>query len=538
MKFITTLFERKISTYLCISIAIVCRIVSFLYKEIFSTDKLWQFLQSKSFLNGNGLGIPQYFVSQLDHPTYDYTPRWPPGYPLLVSPFLKIFNNDIYWATGAIDVISCIAFIFVVRRICRQLSFPIAAVNIMTLIAGCFEYPFISRNFPTDTISLVWVLFAFSFLYKNVTSKHFSMGLQVLCGFFLFLPCAFRYAYSPVMLPIPIVFVIFGWFLKDKLLIRKGFTVFGVLAIFLTTMLILLYKFTGQISYVYPTEKGLFWSNLIYWYPIVPGSFIEFSFFITQAIKNLPLKLPALLLLIQLINVAGMFLFAYFIHIFFWKKSFSSLPNYKWGIVFGIVASLLICLTLSYMSLTNRSVNPSGRNWNYILEGRYFAILILFIQFFFTGCIFLSDAWKKRVWRKIILIICSVVMFIEISHSIYFHTKVIFNFRKYQHEYADRTNQYFGSLIDFLDKEYKGYDVLISSEDDFFPCMALYHNKKGIFDSENLNNSLPKVKTKSILIVIRWVDDKDAFKKFLLNKGVRKLNRVESSEFYMIELYP
>src|SRR6186713_781716 len=194
------LLSTRYTSIVIIFLSIVIRIINVLFVSYYGVDKMFLVLQSKSLMEGKGLGVPQYFISNTVTPVYDFTPLWPPGYPILLAPLLKLFNYNIYWATTTLDIIFCVALIFVIRKICRQIGLPIVAINIMTLIAGCFEYTFINESLPTDSISIVLFLIGFSQLIKLLTAKDLSIKKSILVSFLLFLPCFFRYNYPAISL--------------------------------------------------------------------------------------------------------------------------------------------------------------------------------------------------------------------------------------------------------------------------------------------------------------------------------------------------
>ena len=134
-KLLAFLSNRYVS-FIIIFLSIATRIINVLFVSYYGRDKMFLVLQSKNLLEGKGLAVSQYSTSNTITPVYDFTPLWPPGYPMLLAPFLKLFNYDIYWATTTLDIISCVALIFIVRKICRQIGLPVAAINIMTLIVG------------------------------------------------------------------------------------------------------------------------------------------------------------------------------------------------------------------------------------------------------------------------------------------------------------------------------------------------------------------------------------------------------------------
>jgi hypothetical protein len=213
--------------------------------------------QSKSLLEGKGLAVPQYFTSNTVTPVYDFTPLWPPGYPILLAPFLKLFNYNIYRATTTLDIIFCVALIFVTRKICRQIGLPIAAINIMTLIAGCFEYTFINESLPTDSISIVLFLIGLSQLIELLTTKDFSIKKSILVSFLLFLPCFFRYNYPAISLAAIVGVLFIGLYKKDTLLKRKGWWLFMFTCLFTVAFFVFMKLLTGHAGYAYADRKGV-----------------------------------------------------------------------------------------------------------------------------------------------------------------------------------------------------------------------------------------------------------------------------------------
>src|SRR4026207_363110 len=132
MNTINKFFSSKQISWIVITMAVLSRIINVLFVSEGGRDKIYLALQTRNFLDGKGLSISKYFSSAIETPVYDFTPMWPPGYPILLAPFLKIFNYNVYLATTALDIFSCVLFIFLVRRIAFDLKFPLAAVNIIT----------------------------------------------------------------------------------------------------------------------------------------------------------------------------------------------------------------------------------------------------------------------------------------------------------------------------------------------------------------------------------------------------------------------
>jgi len=541
MKRLLTILNRKQTATFCLLIAIACRTINLLYVSYAGRDKMILLLQSKNFLEGNGLGIPKYFTSQLETPVFDYTQLWPPGYPLIIAPFLKLFNYDIYWATTIFDIIIGIALIFTVRKIALQIGLPAMAVSFLILITGCFEYPFTGQSLPTDTVSILFILLAISFCLKITNSNEIKFWQLFFTGFLLFLPCFFRYAYPPISIGIPFVILVYGWFLKDKMMIRKGAWLTIITIFFIALLFILLKNFTGQAGYITKTESGYFPENIIHWYPVVPGSFIDFPFLTSQLTNITGINLSKQISILEIINLFFLTtFFVFFLYSLFVKKKFSSPTSLNLITIWAWVSAALIFLSLGWLSFTNKVQQGYESNWNYIFEARYYGLIIIFLQLIYFATVWLSSEWRKKILNKIFILSAAVLFFIEVVHSIYFQTKVALNFDQYKSiVYREQDYNYYNILIPKLEKKYPDYELLIGAPgDNYYTCAAAYFNKKGIFDGESLKTTLPKVKTKSILVVMIYDYQLIDYQKFISNPGTKKIKQIFYSNFYLLELLP
>ncbi|HLF46748.1 MAG TPA: hypothetical protein VI548_10000 [Chitinophagaceae bacterium] len=541
MKKIIFLFNHKYAGPVCLLTAIACRVVNTMFVSFAGRDKMLLVLQSKNFLEGKGLSVQKYFTDQPDIPLFDFTQLWPPGYSLLLAPFLKLFNYNIYWATTAFDILASLAFIFIVRKICLQIKFPAAATNLMTLVAGCFEYPFTGSSLPTDTISLFFILAGISLMLKVAANDNPSFRQLFFTSILLFLPCFFRYAYPPVSLSLPAVFILYGWMTKNKMLIRKGIRITGMTTILIAALFIFLKIYSGQAGYILQTEKGFFPGNLVHWYQLIPAIFIDFPFLTSQAIRITGLSFETIMKTLEVINISSIIvLLILFVRWIFKKNIFTEITLAKWLLFFGLAASAATFLSLGWLSFTYQKQQGYFYDWNYISEGRYYSLIIVLLQIGFFSWIFLSDDWKKKWWQKSIIVLCSALLFIEVTHSIYFQTKVALNFKEYKSAvYREQDYNYFNELLPLLEKEYSGHEILVAAPgDDFYTYTAAFYGLKGIFDGRNLNQRLPHVKTKSILVVMLYHHELDEYREFILKPGVKKLQQVDYSNFYILEMIP
>jgi len=540
MKLFFSVFESKAASVICLLVAIVNRVINIVFVSYAGRDKMILLLQSKSLLNGHGLGRPFYSFENLETPVYDFTPMWPPGYPLLLSPFLKLFDYRIYPATTIVDIIFCVLFIFIIRKICRQIEMPQAGVNLITLLAGCFEYTFISESQPTDTIALVLLLTGISFTLKFI-SRPFSSKLLFLSSLFLFLPCVFRYNYPPVTMIIPVLILSMGFIRKDLLLKRKGWRLLIITTLFVAGFFILMKSTTGMMSYVYETQRGFFPENVLHWFPFIPASFINIAFLTSQLIQRIHIPFQSTMFWLEVVNILSVIiLLVIIINLITKKKLLTVLIPFNWFLILGLGISAVVVSILGYMSLTNQIQQGFYSSWNYITEARYYAFINVFIQIVFIAWILRFKVNRSKMVFRLAAFLISFVLFFEISHNIYFHTKVAFDFQKYKSNvYREQDYAYFNKLVPDAVSKYPDYDVLVAAPgDNYFYHMASYFGYKGIADANPLKSGQPFVKRKSILIAVLSNNVLKDYERCLAGNNVQLLQTIQVNNFYLVELVP
>lgn len=541
MSKLNSFLSSRFASIAFLVIAILSRIVNVCFISYAGRDKMFLVMQSKSFIEGKGFGVPGYFTSNLEVPVYDYTPMWPPGYPILLAPFLKIFNYDVYWATTMFDIVACIALIFVVRKICRQLSFPVAATNIMTLIVGCFEYTFINDSKPTDNVPIVLFLLGISLVIKLVSSDRFSFSAIALAAFVLFLPNVFRYSYPPLSIAVTVSILLVGFLKKESLLKKKGAWLFSITLLLTAAFFVIMKYTTGYAGYAVPTARGYFPENLVHWFPIVPASFMNVAFLTSQSNQVAGLSFETTMKWLEVINAIVIFsLTAVFLYLFFNKKFLSTLTPFKWFFIIGFFASAATFVSLGYLSFTYEMQRWMSNIWSYVYDHRYFAFTVLFLQISFVAWVFLYKNSLKNFLLKAVAIVCGLFLFIEVTHNIYFHTKVALNFKKYKSEvFREQDYVYFFKLIDDLEKKYPDHDIWSASPgDDFYPYTATYNGHVGIMDAVAFKNLVIKPKKKTILAFMAYDHQVQEYNDFLSRSKVILTNKIADSNYYIIELLP
>lgn len=538
MGIINKILSSGNSGWISISVAILCRLIHVLFVSELSRDKIYLALQSKNLLAGNGLSTTKYFSAATEAPVYDLTPMWPPGYPVLLAPFLKIFDYDVYWATTAIDLISCIAIILIIRKIALDLKFPTAAANVITLIAGCFDYAFISQSLPTDASAFAIFLLGLLLLLRAAQNEKINYTQLFFISLLLFIPCTFRYSYPPLSLAAFLSVAFAGWHVKNKILLRKGLVGFICLSLFLVAFFSLLKMATGRSAYIVETGRGFFPGNFLEWAPIGPGAFLNTFFTTSQLIRLTRITVHQAMNFLEIINAIILIGFAvFFTYLFFIKKFFKTMNAFKWFLLSGFFISAATCVSLAYLSLTYR---PQAGWGNYLGEPRYFMFVTLYLQLSFVGWIFLYDHWKKKTIQKLIVYLLSLLLLIEVTHSIYFNGKVALNFNKYRTvTYKEPDYVYFSDMIKRVIRDNPNTNIyILSHSDEFYPLMGSYLGLRGVENGKAFIKTFPSAKRKSILILALYDPELPAYNSFINDHNARQIDRVNNVNFYSVDFVP
>lgn len=541
MEKIRSFLSSNAGSFFCLSIAILSRIVNVCFVSYAGRDKMFLVLQSKSLLEGKGLGVPQFFTTNPELAVYDYTPMWPPGYPVVLAPFLKIFNYNVYWATTVLDIVACLALIFIVRKICTQLKFPTITINLMTLVAGCFEYTFINDSKPTDIIPIVLFLFGISHLIKQLAAERFSFPSLFLTAFILFLPSVFRYSYPPLSIAVGVSVLFIGYLKKEAILKKQGLWLLIFVFVLNLSFSVAMKMITGYAGYAVPTDRGYFPENLAHWFPVVPSSFINIAFLTSQTAKLLNLSFDTTMLFLEMINIVVICsLVGVIVYLLFNKKFLEPLTPFKWFLITGFFASAAIFVSLGYLSFTYKAQDWRTTLWSYVYDHRYYAFTVIFLQIIFLGWLSLFKDSAKNWLMKVIVACFSLALLIEVTHNVYFHTKVAFAFKEYKSSvYREQDYIYFLKLIEEVEKKYPGHQIWSAAPgDDFYQYASTYSGHTGIADAPVFKTPMNPPVKKTILTLTLYDHELGSYTYFLSRAKILSSSKVDVSNYYVIELTP
>ena len=372
MRRLLQIFESRYATVLCIIFAIANRIVFATLYSTIGRDARVQITFAKNLLAGKGLGVTKFFTADLSTPVFDTTQHFPAGFSLAIVPFLKLFGDE-HDAVLAFDIATIFFFVFTVRFLSKMAGLPLSMRNLLMLVIGCSQYSFIMQGSSTDLFGLTLLLLGLGILIK-IIDKVDRIGLPTMLfyGLIFFLPSFFRYMYLPVSLLFPIIIFAFGVWKKNRLLRKTGVTLLVTVGLFIFLMLFLSYRYSGNSVYVFETGRGIFFNQLIHWYPFIPASFINLDFIAQIIAKTTGVSYTGAFKLFEIVNVVLLaFLLLILIRFldFFKKQPPSRSSSF---VVSGTIISLSILFLLTYFSLTYKPQLYGIYWWNYNYESRIF----------------------------------------------------------------------------------------------------------------------------------------------------------------------
>lgn len=518
---------------ICLVIAILNRsLMIYHYSEFVNYDEKAQLSVAFNFIRGDGLSEIRYSSSNPDVPVYDLTQRWPPGYSIVVAPFLVLFNNNEFLATTCIDIIAGILFIFLVLSLCKLLSVSVAITNISILIAGCFQYYIFIQSFPSDHLALVSILAGLILCIKVTRDqKKLSAFEYFFASVVFFFPFFFRYMYLPVTLLLPASMLLFSFITRNKRLrITTGFLFTGTLL--LTAALLTWTKiYSGHFSYIVPTEKGWFPKQLLHWYPFAPSAFINIEAFTSFLGSITKKEYGSIMRLVEIVNIV------FLVIIFYLLIRKNRYPTaFRYFLFSGTILSTVIIFLLGYLTLTNR---PQA-HWNYNIEGRYFIFPVVFLQLLFLIKCSFDTVQGKSSFTRVISSFILLVMLLEAGHGVYSTTRNIITTGN--NPFPTKRYLSYSKMITIFNNiknRYPQKDILLTSPNEYYLYAANNAGFKPVYDFDTINNlKRPNVTQKTVLITALNDDDAHYMEKYLSERKPVKFAYESFVSFFAEEIDP
>src|SRR5689334_7400220 len=110
--------STRIASVVCFVLAVACK-TWFLYLFMhYCSDRAAMLLTTGNLLTGHGISIEQVSLTDLSQRLYIHYNGWPPGYNLLLAPFLFILQKGQWIAAYLlVDLVSVAALYWYIRRL-------------------------------------------------------------------------------------------------------------------------------------------------------------------------------------------------------------------------------------------------------------------------------------------------------------------------------------------------------------------------------------------------------------------------------------
>ena len=538
LNYCESLLSKKKTGTIFLFIAILAKIAMQLAYFSISDDKSFQLLAAKNLLNGYGVTINNVLLSNLS--LVEFTPlvRSPPGYSVVLSPLVWLFNYDYKMAALVFDIVCVFPFFYYLIRLLNFLSIQTWLKNLFILFAGFFFYPADSHS-CTDLASLICMLAGFYYLLLLMQKENMSFSLVLAVSISFFLAGFFRYNYIPVVSCCPILLGVAGIINKKKPWIKGSFQIALLLGTFLLSLLLFQYYNAGSAAYIAPRETGLFPKNLLRMHPVIAGSFFDidvnlrlFTNFVGGNYRtNDRVFLYINYLLLIFLSVYGIYWLI--------RNKRQLKTNTGYFIFMGFSISVAIICLLIFLSLRNSAyLSPTSLPWTYVQESRYFVFIVVFIQLIVFACLFNRFEQLTRFWKRI-AVFCAFVLIVQFVHKVYYVS--IFWMRSNPPFYTSpgfttktaSTTQLFKAA----QNQHPTYEIIVTSPDYSTCNYASLENIKAIHLSSppHPSQQISSITPVKLLIVIpqKLVADYDPL---LKSESIHYFGEVQNLYFYILDV--
>jgi hypothetical protein len=376
---IQQLLSGKSATVCCFIIALLSKTVLMRHFLNVGTDKAALLISTKNLLGGHGISIGRTYATDLAEKVYVPYTGWPPGYSVLLSPFLSLFPDNFMLAAFCIDVLAAVIFFVYLFKIMRQLGFPVWLSNLFLLFQGFFLTEYIGTSYATDFLSMSFALAGWYYCSRLFTAEVKWPSL-LLCAIAFTVASSIRYQYIPVCAG-GLLWPLYQGFNKKQ---RKLFVAAALSLVVLGVAVggILYFQKITSGSYVYQipdVKKGWYPENILVTNPFSVHAVIELDFWGVQLSSITGISYPTWMLVFRLLAVVVMI--ALGLMAFKWLRKYfieGFTPQAHVWMIGGLLSVYTIGL-LMYLAATN-SPQKGFDNWTFVTNGRYFALPMIFIQ--------------------------------------------------------------------------------------------------------------------------------------------------------------
>jgi len=303
----------------------------------------------------------------------------------------------------------------------------------------------------------------------------------------------------------------------------------------LSALLLYQKNVSGSAIYITQPTRGFFPENLISPYPFIPASFInpETTGMILQKKYTEGSLVDRIFQVIHLFTFFLIFLYGFWL---MYKNRFKKLSAASTFFYLSFLVSLSITLLLMILSV--RVAKEDGW-WTYVLEPRYYGLIILLIQLSFF-IIYQYNSFKK--YTRYTFIILLILMLPDMFRGIAFSTKRVINYKKEEYSWQTelKIQQYADEIIKKGKRKYNVEQVVLTGSSDYMNNrVCLYSHIPQMDSLEKINNlSSLNTKTPVLLLVMLRQDVLPSFQTFFNQKEKEVAGNFYGFYFYTVYVKP
>ncbi|MBL7699308.1 MAG: hypothetical protein JNK79_14175 [Chitinophagaceae bacterium] len=531
------IFGRKDVYYACFVLAILLKLGLYLHFFQLEGDKLFQAIGGKNLVEGNGLTFEQVHAWDLSTSVFQPLDRWPPGFSLLLAPFYALTHN-VEISCLVIDFISIVFFFVVLGKLLHKINLPVFVISLLLLYNGAVMGAFISKptDFPAAALILYTLYLTLTFT-ENTGAKPLRFGIVL--GLVNSLPLLLRYMYLPCVFVVPLILIWAGYTRKEKRISSGGLTALVTTCVITIAVLFFQKTYTGQASYIFLSGRRFYPENLLEFYPFITASFVDINFVLLQLGK---LSGASYMTMFESARILDFLLLAILMVMFlkFVIKRFALQDSWDVFITVTGVLGILICGTLSYLSLTNDPASTlftDGLSWTFVAEPRFFLLLMIVLPLIAAHYLFKSgDSRSTSSFKKAGRGLFYCLVFFQVLHTGYFLAK-----RFYPLGLTGDNVLITSPVKSYLEQKIQkmketGADVVMTSNNETVSNWATLNGEKGILNIEELNSFGLSAKRPTVLLVLIEDQMLPQYRAMLDQKNIRFEKRIGKLSVFSLKI--
>lgn len=337
----------------------------------FPIEDLWhQQTLATNFTNGYGLHYLSASSADLSLWTKITLFKWPPLLSLLIGLLTQVTKNT-NTAIAILDSFSLLVFLYSLKKILSVIQLDTRSQWYLWLLL--FFNPVLTDLLSTsDWISLSLWLTSFYYWIQFVKKEKASFWYILFISLLAFLPAAFRFQYSVLVIVIPVYLLFQSLKWKQKEMIKRmALTTVLILILLLSQFQII--AVLNNNTTLLKEATGFYPENLSMMNPFFLNAFLPANLLLNQVSGLLSTDLISLL---QSAGFLSLVLFILFLAILLTRK--------KEGVAYlfqqvSLVSILVLILFLSFLSVRYKQQVNGSTTFTYVQEARYWSIALVLI---------------------------------------------------------------------------------------------------------------------------------------------------------------